>query len=166
MDGAGFRAGMDRGQNVERADQRDVGIAREKNPHGVGIASHDDFLHREIAEPTLLLRDVERQAKRGRRTRKDHLDLRGGGAAHVRQGEDKGKYRRSCRDAHPRTGAAGRSHCYSPDMVRWATCDSIESWLNWSKDQCLVESPIWIHCGYDIPEMMFSGSNPDNPSQH
>jgi len=47
-----------------------------------------------------------------------------------------------------------------------ATRDSIESLLNWSKDQCLVESPIWIHCGCDIPEMMFSGSNPDNPSQH
>ena len=56
-------------------DQCDVGVARNQRAHRIGVAGDDDLLDLEIAEPALLLRHVERQAERRRRSREHHFDL-------------------------------------------------------------------------------------------
>ena len=76
-------AGVDRRQHVERADQGDVGVAREQHAHGIGIAGDVDVLDLETVHPSLLLGDQIRQRKRRDRSGKDHLDLGGDGDGRI-----------------------------------------------------------------------------------
>jgi hypothetical protein len=88
VDGADAGAGMDRRQDVERADEADIGVAGEQHAHRVGISGDVDVLDLEAAHPSLLLGHQIGQRKRRDRPGENHLDLGGGRAGHIGDDQD------------------------------------------------------------------------------